>query len=319
MCMCGILGLFNVESASQKAKEALKAIKNRGRDGYGIADAIDFDYQIGSQAKIDHLKLHAKDSKDVIGHCLHSVVSFVPQPLVDEKTKNRFIVNCEIYNWKELNEKYHFSARNDAELLFRLIEKKGKTSRQLISTLDEIDGVYAFAFWNAKKNLVSVARDIIGEKPLCFSLSAFTNNPSSTSTNASSKVSPPQFAFSSEGKALRSIGFSNIQELNPRKLLVYNTKTKKLKQFNRPFFKLTPLNTKPYELIKKETLGLITSAISKRIPDQQIGILFSGGIDSMFIAFMCKKLGLNPVLYTSVLDSKDSLLKAPSDLEWAEK
>lgn len=301
--MCGILGLFNVEDASAKAKQALKVVKNRGRDRYGIADALDYDYKL----KIDHLKLHSKESTSVIGHCLHSIVSFLPQPLVNEKTKNRGVVNCEIYNWKELNEKYRLGAKNDADLLFRLIEKKGKTSTQLISLLEEIDGVYAFAFWNVKQNKVYVARDIIGEKPVCFSTSSRPHSQGSA------------FAFSSEGKALREIGFSDVQELNPRKLLVYDIKNKRLRCFNRPFFKLTPLNNKPYDQIKKETLGLLTNAISKRIPDQEIGILFSGGIDSMFLASMCKKLGLRPKLYTSVLDSKNSSLRAPPDLEWAKK
>ena len=207
--MCGILGIFNDNKANEKetnaifkVKEALKIIKNRGKDMYGIANENDFDYQ----KKIDHLKLHSKETPNAIAHCLHSLVSFVPQPLISENSKNRFIVNCEIYNWEELNETYKLNAKNDAEMLFRLIEKKGKTSVQLTKILDELEGVYAFAFWDVKKRNVVLARDIIGVKPIWFSLSQKNKGTDS-------------FAFSSEKKAFtfkiwrRIILFKNAQDI----------------------------------------------------------------------------------------------------------
>lgn len=304
--MCGILGLFNDKEINNgtntvfKIKEALKIIKNRGKDMYGIANELDFYYQ----KKIDHLKLHSKETSNAIGHCLHSLVSFVPQPLIDETSKNRFIVNCEIYNWVELNEKYKLSAKNDAEMLFRLIEKKGKTSVQLTKILDELEGVYAFAFWNVKKRKVVLARDIIGIKPIWFSQKYNITD---------------SFAFSSEKKALEFLGYKEIVELNPRKILVYDIKTKKITQYNRPFFSITPEINKPYEQIKKELAGFLTNAISKRIPDREFGILFSGGVDSTFIAYICKSLGLKPTLYTSVLETKGTELKIPEDYIWARK
>src|SRR3989338_5158781 len=307
--MCGILGIFNDNKANEKetnaifkVKEALKIIKNRGKDMYGIANENDFDYQ----KKIDHLKLHSKETPNAIAHCLHSLVSFVPQPLISENSKNRFIVNCEIYNWEELNETYKLNAKNDAEMLFRLIEKKGKTSVQLTKILDELEGVYAFAFWDVKKRNVVLARDIIGVKPIWFSLSQKNKGTDS-------------FAFSSEKKALEHLNYNEICELNPRKILVYNIKTKKITQYNQPFFSITPELKKPYDKIKKELAGFLTNAVSKRIPDREFGILFSGGVDSTFIAFICKSLGLKPVLYTSVLETKGTELKIPEDYLWARK
>ncbi len=306
--MCGIIGLFNSKEASAKIKDALRAIKNRGRDGYGIADALDFDYK----EKIELLKLHSKEEMNAFGHCLHSIVNYVPQPIVNEKTKNRFVVNCEIYNWKELNQTYSLDAKNDAEMLFRLVEKKGKTQKKLIKLLEKIDGTYSFAIWHMKAKKVVIARDILGVKPLCFSTEINNNNQST-------------LAFSSEKKALTCMGFTCIEELNPRKIIVYNIKTKNIRFINRPFFKTVPLIKKDIEEIKKDVLGLTINAISKRIPDQNIGILFSGGIDSTFIAFVCKRLGIEPTLYTAVLDNnngdinKSIFMNPPEDLVWAER
>jgi diphthine-ammonia ligase len=304
--MCGIIGIFNAKNAD--IKQGLKIIKNRGKDYYGIANELDFDYK----KKIDLLKLHfdksvsKNNTGNIIGHCLHSIVSFIPQPLVNNKSKNRFVINCEIYNWKELNTKYKLNAENDSELMFKLIEKKGKTTKQLANILKEVDGVYAFAFWNVKKKIIYAGRDIIGIKPLCFS---------TTGTDSS-------FGFCSEMKVLDKLGYKNNQELNPRKILMYNLKTKKTRQFNRQFFKITPINKKTEEQIKKRVLGLAVNAVAKRIPDQKIGILFSGGIDSTFIAYACKDLGLKPTLYTSVLDTtkgSGSSMQTPQDLIWARK
>ena len=72
--MCGIIGIFNAKNAN--IKTGIKVIKNRGKDYYGIANELDFDYK----KKIDLLKLHSdksnvsKKPKNVIGHCLHSIV-----------------------------------------------------------------------------------------------------------------------------------------------------------------------------------------------------------------------------------------------------
>ncbi|MBT4824235.1 diphthine--ammonia ligase [Candidatus Woesearchaeota archaeon] len=306
--MCGIIGIFNAKNANNNIKKGLKIIKNRGKDYYGIANELDFDYK----KKIDLLKLHS-NNENAIGHCLHSIVSFIPQPLVNNKSKNRFVINCEIYNWKHLNKKYKLKAENDAEMMFKLIEKKGKTTKQLASLLREVDGVYAFVFWNVKKKIVYGARDIIGIKPLCFSTTQISVD--------KNKLNKSSFAFSSEMKVLEELGYKNNQELNPRKILMYNLKTKKARQSNRPFFKITPVNKKTHKQIKKDVLGLAVNAVAKRIPDQKIGILFSGGIDSTFIAYACKKLGLKPTLYTSVLDTKSQGLnmKTPEDLIWARK
>jgi len=48
------------------------------------------------------------------------------------------------------------------------------------------------------------------------------------------------------------------------------------------------------------------SSIKKRIPSQKFGILFSGGVDSTLIAYLCKKVSNNFVCYTVGMEgSKD--------------
>jgi len=265
--MCGIIGIFNHEEAKELAERALSKILYRGKDSKGFFSS----------------------EKNCIAHCLHSVVNFVEQPF---KGKGTMIVNCEIYNWKEINEKFSFNARNDAETLFLLIEKKGMTKE----TLEEIDGVYSFCYWIDEK--VYLARDILGEKPLWFSRYE-------------------HFAFASEKKALKEIGMYDCEELNPRKIAVYDLKNNKLEFIEREFFKITPENKKSYEQIKKETAGLLINSISKRIPDKKFGILFSGGIDSSIIALICKQLGVEFTCYTAALEEEG--MQEAEDLTYARK
>ena len=299
--MCAIIGIFHSLEMIKKTVHGLTIMKNRGRDSYGLIinnSQLIIEKNLTSlNKKIKSLKT-SSDINSVIGHALHSIVNYIPQPLHDKKTSTSFIANCEIYNWKELNAKYNLNAKNDSELIFKLINLKGVS--MLKSVLNELDGVYAFAYQTS--DTVYIARDILGIKPVWYSYSNGI------------------FAFSSEKKVLLSFdefSSSDIIELNPRTILKYNIKTKKLTQLKRKFFSITPLHNKSYEQLKRETLGFLTNAIAKRIPDQKFGVLFSGGIDSVFIAYICKQLGVDFTCYTVAISHAG--MKIAEDLVYAKK
>jgi diphthine-ammonia ligase len=268
--MCGIIGVYNNKHAGEHVKKGLEALKARGRDGYGITDGVNSHYS----KRISSLPTVSSDN--VLGHCLLSIVGRVHQPI-----QNSFVANCEIYNWKGLNRKYHFKKENDAEVLFMIL-KKG------LKTLSEVDGVYAFAYWKGKE--VVLGRDLIGEKPLWYSHS-------------------DGFAFASEKKALEGLGYLDVMELNPRKFLRYSIDEDRLELINRPFFSITPELTGNLENSVKE---LLEDSVKKRIPEKRFGLLFSGGIDSTVLATLFKKLGCRFTCYTAACIQKNA--KLPEDL-----
>ncbi|MBS3135807.1 diphthine--ammonia ligase [Candidatus Woesearchaeota archaeon] len=255
--MCGILGIFN---ASGNVKEALLSMAERGRDGCGICDSSNCHYSP------DIAGLPAITT-NCMAHLLHSVVGCVNQPL---KKKGIFIANCEIYNWNILDKKYSFNSRNDAELLMDLLEKKGISEE----VLDELDGVYAVAYLGEGK--VHIMRDILGVKPLWYSIEE-------------------GFCFASERKALVKLGLKKIEELNPRIIMSYDTKSGEAMQTRRQFLASSNLDSNYAAVTEK----LLLEAVSKRIPDGKFGILFSGGIDSTFIAKICKDSGREFVCYAA--------------------
>ena len=278
--MCGIIGVFNDQEAFSKVKTALALLHNRGKDGFGIAN----EHEIQHHHELK--KFFPLKDKQVVGHALHAVVEYVPQPI---KKEGILVANCEIYNWKKLNTKYKFQAKNDAELLLLFLDKFS------ISRINELDGVYSFAYW--KENTLYLARDILGEKPLWYS---YTTD---------------SFAFASEKKALEKPGFLDVQELNPRQIIKYNIEKNRPELITRELFTYLPEHKNSFEELKEKTADLLDHAIEKRIPDQKFGLLFSGGIDSTYLAKYFKDKGLDFVCYTAVLDS-DTI---PPDLEYAQK
>ncbi len=285
--MCGIVGIFNHNRAFEQAKAALAILKNRGKDGFGLANAkkIEFKKDLSQFAKTS--------SKNILGQALHSVVGKVLQPLKDLKLKGGGILtaNCEIYNWKELCQKHGLKARNDAELLLRLFDKYNLSelsAEKLTALLDELDGVFAFAYWKGSR--VIIARDILGVKPLWFANNNGNDN---------------NFAFASEKKALEAIGYAQAEELNPRLILKYELEEKQLKSIPRSFLDYLPEHKDNYQKIKQQTAELLDQAISKRIPEKKFGLLFSGGIDSTYLAKYFKDQGYNFTCYTAAFDTKD--------------
>ena len=263
--MCGIVGVFNHELAQQQVKAALAILKNRGKDASNM------------------LKINGNS---FLGHTLHAIISHIPQPI---RKEGILTANCEIYNWQELNDKYDFNAKNDAELLLSFLD------RFSIKNIQHLDGVYAFAY--LKNNILYLARDILGVKPLWFSYNS------------------DNFAFASEKKALEKLGYLDLQELNPRQILRYDLETKKIEIIKRDFFNYLPEHPDELNIMKEKTRTLLDKAIRKRIPKKKFGLLFSGGIDSTYLAKYFKDNGYKFTCYTAVLDSET----IPSDLEASQK
>lgn len=280
--MCGIVGIFGKENSDTLAETALSTISHRGKDGNG--------FYINPASSSGNKPAH---SAYTVAHCLHSVVGFVKQPFVDKAKGQVFLANCEIYNWKELSRQHGLPAKNDAETLFMLLQKSG--AGKIRETLKELDGVYAFCHIDG--STLYLARDIIGEKPLWYSHAG-------------------GFGFASEKKALEKIGFTDINELNPRKILLYHIDEDRLEFAEREFFSAEPeLKAETPEIVKKLS-SLLEAAVIKRIPaGRKFGLLFSGGIDSTLIAHILKKSGHDFTCYTTVVEDED--FKEPDDLAHA--
>lgn len=68
--------------------------------------------------------------------------------------------------------------------------------------------------------------------------------------------------------------------------------------------------------IRKQLKELIIEAVKNRAKNKKTGVLFSGGIDSVIISFILKKLGIDFTCYTAAVEDD---FKTAEDMIWAEK
>lgn len=154
--MCGIAGFFNSSSFSrEKAINILsnmgKRIESRGPDSHG--EYFDINHGVG----FSHRRLS-----------IHELSPLGHQPM--ETSNGRYIIcfNGEIYNFLDiradlLKNNILFSGNSDTEVLLLAIEFYG-----IEATINMIEGMFAFALWDAEKEELYLVRDRTGEKPLYY-------------------------------------------------------------------------------------------------------------------------------------------------------
>jgi diphthine-ammonia ligase len=290
--MCRIAGVFNNDKSVELVITALDALKVREDAGFWICTENGDFYSDDLQELKQSAKLK-QESRNCIACC-----SCKPL-LLRDRLKSRFVADAEIYNLDEVKEKCQIAGETSNEVLSKLVEKEVSFGKAFLSK-KRFDGAYACAYWvreDAHGDEVCLAHDVIGLKPVCF---AHTDG----------------FAFASERGALEAMGYSYAIELNPRILLRYNIVEDRLSFVKRDFFDEVPEITKDKEEIKEELLNLLRAGISRRIPlEERFGVLFSGGLDSTLIAYLCKDLGADFVCYTVAVE--DPEMKEAEDLEYA--
>jgi asparagine synthase (glutamine-hydrolysing) len=89
------------------------------------------------------------------------------QPVYSEDKSIVVVMNGELYNFKEvradLEKRGHkFETQTDTEILPHLYEEYGE------AMLEHINGMFAFALWDKRKEKLLIARDRFGEKPLYY-------------------------------------------------------------------------------------------------------------------------------------------------------
>src|SRR5438876_935227 len=149
--MCGIVGILELDGSTLPSRHVLEsmaaAIAHRGPDEHGIW----VDGCVGLAAR----RLRVVDL--VTGQ----------QPLANEDGSMRLVANGEIYNAGELRDDLRrrghlFTTRTDTEVILHAYEDEGP------ACLERLEGMFAFALWDGRRQRLVLARDRFGEKPLYY-------------------------------------------------------------------------------------------------------------------------------------------------------
>jgi asparagine synthase (glutamine-hydrolysing) len=215
----------------------------------------------------------------------------------------RFIVehNGEIYNYKKLRNRLESSHRlvsqTDSEVIAHIFEDNYAKTRDLKDaikkTVSELDGVYAIVIRDEETGEIALVRDVMGVRQLYYGQNS------------------QLVAFASERKALWKIGLKEpTRRLHPGSVLIimpdgsYGEQQKVTK------------NPVSNQKIRYKTLSsaveaykrALVSSMRKRTQDfDRIGIIFSGGIDSVIIAWLAKKMVREVICYTGGVEGSSDI------------
>lgn len=152
--MCGIAGYWGEGQADPNiALTMASQISTRGPDDFGVWCARD----IG--LALSHRRLSVLDLTDA-GH----------QPMVSDCGRYTLVFNGELYNHGQIRSELERSFPNvlwrghsDTETLLRALVYWG-----VEPTLEKLNGMFAFGFWDDFEKTLVIARDRMGEKPVYF-------------------------------------------------------------------------------------------------------------------------------------------------------
>ena len=177
------------------------------------------------------------------------------------------ICNGEIYNYKELAQKYNFSfeTKSDCEVILHLA-----TILPINKYIQELDGVFSFIIYDQIQQCIMVGRDPYGIRPLYF----FNDE--------------GKYGFSSEMKCLTEMS-NNVKFYPPGSFSVYYAKTKQYHEYTYNDYEYNEIDDSD-ENICNSIHEKLNNAVQKRlITDRPFGCLLSGGLDSSIItSIICK-------------------------------
>jgi asparagine synthase (glutamine-hydrolysing) len=288
--MCGICGVISTDprQVEPAVRRMMRAMVHRGPDDEGYEQA-----PVGpgtsAMAGLGFRRLSILDLSPA-GH----------QPMVNPDTGDTLIFNGEIYNFRELRarlagEGIEVRSSGDTEVLLKALSRWGDKAIELL------DGMFAFAFYEARSRRILLARDHVGIKPLYVAQVRGA------------------FVFASEVRAVLASGLvpGDVDPTGIATFLAYGapqdpfTIHRAIKSFPSGSFcwidaeaadrdaPLRPTRSWHYPRVdatatEAEELERIRGSLLEALRDQSVadvpvGVFLSGGIDSAIIAAKAKK------------------------------
>lgn len=277
--MCGIAGIASQDDPREQKRavgEMCDLLRHRGPDDQGT-------YQ-GDGVVLGQQRLGIIDLAG--GH----------QPMSNEAGDIWITLNGEIYNYKELREElqsngHRFSTTTDTEVIVHLYEESG------IELLDKLNGMFAFALWDAKERILYLVRDRLGVKPLYYSIA---NGRLTFASELKAILRTPELSRTLDEDAIAeymSLGyippprtpFRDIKKLPPGTYLRLHKGRLESRQYWR-----TPIQTgdkiRSLSDMCEQIRFLVEDSTRLQLrADVPVGVFASGGIDSTLIMWAASR------------------------------
>ena len=249
--MCGIVCAFNLKGDKDLIRsnvlQMAQKVRHRGPDWSGIYSS--------DNAILAHERLAIVDPTSG------------KQPIISEDGLKVIAVNGEIYNHKNLKNRfaadYDFRTESDCEVILALYEKKG------INFLNDLNGIFAFALYDSLNDKYLIARDHMGIIPLYMGWDK-----------------DDIFYISSELKSLE--GVCDKIELFPPGHYLESSSMNLVKWYDPEWVSYE--HVKDSETSIKAIHDSLSAAVKRQLmSDVPYGVLLSGGLDSSITSALAKK------------------------------
>jgi asparagine synthase (glutamine-hydrolysing) len=295
--MCGICGIADhalpLEELKQRTQSAIAEMEHRGPDGSGL-------YAESEGLVLGHVRLSILDLRQAAG-----------QPMQSADGDWVLTYNGEIYNFLSLRRELEsagaqFRTNSDTEVLLEGLARWG-----VASTLERLQGMFAFAAWNRRNRKLYLARDRVGQKPLFYGIcgqsfifgselrvarhlapQACSVSPGSCAMMVRYKTIPAPFTV-----------YKDIWKLRPGHWVEYDFESHQVGR-PRPYWSPAAAAIVP---TREALWEMFVDSVEKRmISDVPLGAFLSGGIDSSLVVATMQMLSSNPVkTFTIGFDQKE--------------
>ena len=312
--MCGIAGFVQAsgEASERTVQRQLELLEHRGPDSSGV---------------------HAH-ARAAIGQTRLSIIDLLTgdPPITDERAEIGVALNGEIYNFAALRESlraegHSFRTAGDTEVIAHLAERLGA-----VELATSLDGMFAFAVWDSRRDRLVLGRDRAGKKPLYYwsdsrtfvfgsEIKAVLRHPAVPS-RFNSAVLPDYLALGAAGtpdtffEGVRSVPPGHVLELGPDMV-------PRLSSYWTP-----PLPgqdgvkrvTSSSRDAASQVRNLLEDAVTKRlVADVPLGAFLSGGVDSsLIVALMARHTSTPPRTFTIGFEDDDGFDERPYAAKVAE-
>jgi asparagine synthase (glutamine-hydrolysing) len=227
------------------------------------------------------------------------------QPVTNEDGNVWAVLNGEVYNHSALREElrrggHRFTSGVDTEVLVHLYEEHGP------EMVDLLEGMYAFAVWDARREALLLVRDRFGEKPLFYTeqhgelLFASELDALLAGIDREPELDPASvdafFAFGYvPGPASITCG---VKQLPPGHVLRWERGSRRI-DVDPYWSPATNGESSPYqafdELVSETDRLLDRSMRSRLVADVPLGVLLGSDLDSTLVAALAARASGKPI------------------------
>lgn len=289
--MCGIAGIYRYKTGQfveqSEIEDMIRVINYRGPDGEGIYTQKNIGF--------GHKRLSIIDASERSN-----------QPMSSPNKFSTLCYNGEVYNYLELAEPLTQQGieritQSDTEVVLQLLMNEG------IEVLQKFNGMFAFSYWDSKKQQLFLARDRVGIKPLFYKetregiifaseiKSILAVDPSPCEVNKTLIDSYMSLGYCPTDDTL----FKDIKKLAPGHYLTVLDNEIVIEKYWDMTIEREKDRGESYYI--QQTQSLFKDAVKLQLrSDVPLGVFLSGGVDSSAVVAMMSELGIQDIKTFSV-------------------